>query len=274
MELHPRDARRLGIGPAELVRLTRGNNRLIARALVTDAQQPGSVFSPMHWTAQGSAAARIDALIDARPDPVSGQPALKSAIVHAQRQPVDWYGFGVSIAKPAMAHLTYWAATRAGSGFRFECAGLGHLPDAETAIRLLALPDGDAAEVLQYVDNRQGIYRIALFRQHRLIGALFCAVAPVAVAREWLVGELGKNHADVAARGRLLAGRPKGDQPGPGAMVCSCNNVGANTIAAAIADGAVTVAAVGACTEAGTGCGSCQGEITRMLNHVQIAEAV
>ncbi|HEY5410439.1 MAG TPA: (2Fe-2S)-binding protein, partial [Caulobacteraceae bacterium] len=50
-----------------------------------------------------------------------------------------------------------------------------------------------------------------------------------------------------------------------GPQVCACNAVGARRIAAAIAQGAADVQAVGAATGAGSGCGSCRPEIVRML---------
>jgi assimilatory nitrate reductase catalytic subunit len=55
--------------------------------------------------------------------------------------------------------------------------------------------------------------------------------------------------------------------PDSGAIVCSCFSVGVNTITAAITQqGCSTVEAVGACTKAGTNCGSCRAEIRGIIN--------
>ena len=50
---------------------------VVLRALVTEKQQQGTVFAPMHWNDTNANLARIDALIAPNPDPVSGQPELK-----------------------------------------------------------------------------------------------------------------------------------------------------------------------------------------------------
>jgi assimilatory nitrate reductase electron transfer subunit len=55
------------------------------------------------------------------------------------------------------------------------------------------------------------------------------------------------------------------DPHDPDATVCWCNGVAVHQITAAIADGADTVEEVGACTRAGTGCGTCKGRISELL---------
>ncbi len=54
--------------------------------------------------------------------------------------------------------------------------------------------------------------------------------------------------------------------PDPGPVLCSCFNVGVNTILTAIEQqGLCTVEAVGAALQAGTNCGSCRPEIATLL---------
>jgi assimilatory nitrate reductase catalytic subunit len=63
--------------------------------------------------------------------------------------------------------------------------------------------------------------------------------------------------------------------PDSGAIVCSCFSVGINTITAAVAQqGCTSVEAVGACTKAGTNCGSCRAEIRGIIDahRLQAAE--
>jgi assimilatory nitrate reductase catalytic subunit len=57
-------------------------------------------------------------------------------------------------------------------------------------------------------------------------------------------------------------------------VVCACLNVGVNTIRGVIDTGqAATVAQVGACTGAGTNCGSCRPEIAVLLAQATRLEA-
>jgi NAD(P)H-nitrite reductase large subunit len=54
--------------------------------------------------------------------------------------------------------------------------------------------------------------------------------------------------------------------PEPGDLICSCNAVSRGEIEAAVrAGGLVSAAEVGRETRAGTGCGSCLGEIEALL---------
>jgi len=59
-------------------------------------------------------------------------------------------------------------------------------------------------------------------------------------------------------------GGPDLELPGD-AQVCSCNGVTKDTIGAAIADGCADVAAIKACTRAGTSCGSCVPTLKKLL---------
>ena len=77
VEMHPDDAAARGIRPETLVEVRSPHGRMTARVAITDGQRKGSVFVPMHWTDQHASSARVDALVEARTDPVSGQPALE-----------------------------------------------------------------------------------------------------------------------------------------------------------------------------------------------------
>jgi assimilatory nitrate reductase catalytic subunit len=262
-EIHPNDARKLGLKPADLVRVSNGRGDVILRALITDRQRPGSLFAPIHFSEQFANAARVDVLVDPATDPVSGQPGAKFTSVAAERFAADWYGFGLTIHAPDLDGLAYWARVPSSAGSRIELAGSGLVDDAEAlARRLLGLTV--TAEIVAYHD-RAGHHRIAAFEGTRLVAALFLSPDPVIVSRDWLAVRLGKE-TQPRDRLRLLAGRGGADTPDPGATVCSCFSIGVNQIVSAIETGrATTVAEVGACLKAGTNCGSCRSEIARLI---------
>jgi assimilatory nitrate reductase catalytic subunit len=54
-----------------------------------------------------------------------------------------------------------------------------------------------------------------------------------------------------------------------GATICSCFGVGTNEIAAAVGRGCRTVDAIGERLHAGTNCGSCRGEIKKIIREHQ-----
>ncbi|NEO27913.1 MAG: nitrate reductase catalytic subunit, partial [Kamptonema sp. SIO4C4] len=81
LELHPRDAERLGIqekGWVE-VRSRRGVCRFPVQ--ITKAITPGTVFAPMHWGALWAYDAEANALMHSAACPESKQPELKACAV-------------------------------------------------------------------------------------------------------------------------------------------------------------------------------------------------
>lgn len=269
VEIHPTDAARLNILRATLVRLSNRHGSAIVRALVTDRQRRGHLFVPMHWTDQFASNGRIDGLVAAKVDPVSGQPALKMAEVHAEPLHTALYGFFVATHRPIL-DMEYWAVAAAIGGLRGEVAWREQPSDWGGWLRsAFALPDD--AEIETMSDARSGRSSFAVLQEGRLVVALYAAPDPVLVSRQWAVGLL---RADALTASTVLAGRPGADMPDIGAIVCSCFSVGANTIAAAVTDhGCVTVEAVGACTRAGTNCGSCRAEIRGIIDAHCLAAA-
>ncbi|WP_279481925.1 nitrate reductase [Aureimonas sp. SK2] len=260
-EIHPDDAARFGIAEADLVALSTDHGAATLRALLTDRVAPGSLFAPMHWTGQFSGAARINALVPAHTDPISGQPASKAVPAALRRVFASWYGFAVSRAEPDAGDLLYWAKARAPGGWRLELAGSGAAPDPHA---LLGLAPG--ADLLDYAD-RTGHRRLAAFDETgRLLAALWLSPEPVAVSRAFAVSLLGAPAFEPAARARVLAGRPGADRPDPGALVCSCFGVGADDVRRAVGSGCTSVVAIGQSLRAGTNCGSCRTEIQGLID--------
>lgn len=81
LEIHPRDAGKLGIVDGDWVELRSRRGRARLRALVTQAIVPGTVFAPMHWGALWAAEAEVNALSHAAACPESLQPELKACAV-------------------------------------------------------------------------------------------------------------------------------------------------------------------------------------------------
>jgi assimilatory nitrate reductase catalytic subunit len=269
-ELHPDDAKMLGLAPAWLVELSDGAACIVARVLLNPRQRRGTVFVPMHWTREFSANAVVNRLVAANTDPVSGQPELKWSAVSLRPIAAAWYGFAVSREKPDCAGLDYWSLAPAESGYRLECAGLR---EPAAFDHLLATVFPVRGEMLAYHDRASGEHRFAIFDGDRPQAAMFFARQPVGVSRNWLVQRLTGAPAG-ESRLRLLAGR--GGQGGAdhGAVICSCFSVGVNQIAALIATGrASNVGDIGALLKAGTNCGSCKPEIVRIIHESHAASA-
>lgn len=266
-EIHPEDARAIGLKRAGLVRVSNRHGAVIVRALITERQARGQLFVPMHWTDQFAASGRVDALVAGKTDPVSGQPALKMAEVFAEPVAPALYGFLVSRDKPQL-DTGYWALARAPGGWRSELAFWSEPEDWSAALASML---GLSAGFETVADLRSGRRGFARIEHGRLQAALFISPDPVLVSRQWAVGLLIESGLTASI---VLAGRPGADRPDGGAIVCSCNSVGINTIVDAVTrQGCTSVDAVGALTRAGTSCRSCRAEIRGIVDAHRLAAA-
>ena len=265
LDIHPDDAASLTVKLADLVELNSPHGAAILRARITDAVQKGQVFAPMHWTSETAPSARIDALIAAAHDPVSGQPESKAAAVAVRRYKATWYGFAVS-REPMSLNCDYWALSRTEQGFRAELAGQNAIEDWETHAREIFQLDG--ASLSAIFDTKRGMTNIVAHKDGKLIAALFVSPNPVAVMRDYLARLPGTDNIDV------LSGRASADVPNTGPVLCSCFSIGIGTILQAIeTQQLVSVEQIGEALGAGTNCGSCRPEIAAVLQAAQSREA-
>ncbi|MDH2328264.1 molybdopterin-dependent oxidoreductase [Cereibacter sp. SYSU M97828] len=257
LELHPSDAAQLGLLDGALAQVTNTQGRAVLRVNVTDRARPGHPFAPIHWTGQTAPTGRIGALVPGDVDPVSGQPALKSATVAIAPFAAKWHAFAVS-ARPMARFGDYSASAVLAKGWQAEMAGSSQPADwARTAEGLF----GSAVPPLVMRDDRRGILRLAVIEDDRLVGALFVAPERPDISRSHVAALLGGD----GGLG-VLAGRPASDMPDGGAMVCACFGIGANTILQAIAtQKLVSVEQIGKALGAGTNCGSCRPELRDLL---------
>ncbi|MDO5371756.1 molybdopterin dinucleotide binding domain-containing protein, partial [Paracoccus sp. (in: a-proteobacteria)] len=258
VEVHPADALRLGLAPFSLAEVSSGSGRAILRVVVTDRIARGQLFAPMHWSGETAPSGRIDALVPAALDPVSGQPESKAAAVALAPWNARWFAFAAS--ERAFTPATpYWARRATETGQAAELAALAppH-EDAESMARaLFALPD---AELIRCDDPARGLTTLCLVSGGRVRALLFACAEPVTLSRDSVIARIGT---PVALSS--LAPRAGADQPDAGPILCACMGVGRNRIAAAIDAGARDVAAVAAATCAGTGCGACRPEIAALI---------
>ncbi|MBE9005989.1 nitrate reductase [Fortiea sp. LEGE XX443] len=81
MEIHPRDAAKLGITDNQLIEARSRRGQAYFPAKVTKAIAPGTVFVPMHWGALWANEAEVNALTHPEACPDSLQPELKACAV-------------------------------------------------------------------------------------------------------------------------------------------------------------------------------------------------
>lgn len=264
LALHPEDAARLRIDDGAVVQVTSPLGTVLLRAAVTTAQRTGEAFAPMHWNDRFAASGRINTLVTAHTDPLSGQPAAKHAIAAVTAFPAAWHGLLLT-RRHVQADSTYWSRSRFQDGWCYRLAGTA-LP-AEWPALARALLCAPAPEVgwSEYLDSAGGRYRAARLVGGRLESCLFVAPTPEWPDSGWLESLFAAGELSARQRLDLLSGRAAQPAGNEGAVVCACHGVRAGAIRAAIAAGASSVAAIGATVKAGTGCGACVAEIRQML---------
>ncbi|RYU59617.1 nitrate reductase [Methylolobus aquaticus] len=269
-ELHPRDAAALGIMDGALVRLISRHGTMLARARVTDAQQSGSVFAPMHWTDANARGALVNALVGPACDPVSGEPESKFTPVRVEAYRSAWQGFALSRQPLAFPDATYCVAIRGRGHWLYELAGDGAPDDWGATARAAGGGDGD--EWLEFSDPRAGRYRCARLSASQLAFCLFVETGASLPARDWLGSLFGGGAVSEDARRALLSGRPAAAGQDPGRTVCSCFGVGINTLRTAIREhGLTTTAEIGDLLKAGRNCGSCVPELRILLQEARVS---
>ncbi len=259
LTLHPLDA--AGLAAGALVEAVSPRGRAVFRLALDAGQRRGTAFAPMHWTAQLAPAARVNALVAPHADPVSFQPELKNAAIRIAPYAAAWHAFVLAPARLDADLAPFTAIVAIEGGWRHELAGQDAPADAFA--RLAALLDAPGTAWLRFQDPGAGLHRAASLRAGRLAGAVLLGPDAASLPpRAWLGALMAEDGPlSPADRAALLAGRRPGGAP-PSPLVCACHGVTADAIAAC---GARDVAAVGAATRAGTGCGSCRPEIGALL---------
>ncbi|MDI7775716.1 nitrate reductase [Asticcacaulis sp. EMRT-3] len=257
LDIHPKDARRLGIRDGRLARLTTAYGEAILKARVTDDVREGNLSVPMHWTRQFAPYGRSNPVVSPAVDPLSGQPEFKHTPARVAAFGEAWHGF-ILTPRDFDGELpdfgeAIWRRSSHAHAEAFELSGIAPL-------------DLSAIVVSQSLDDpAAGLTRRVRIDEGRLTAVIF--IAPIdkpLPPRDWLLERFGDAALDAVSTAALLIGRLPGVED-KGRIICACRSVGEKTITAAIDDGALTVEAIGEATSAGTSCGSCKGELKQCL---------
>ncbi len=265
VEVHPADAEAVGIADGALTRVQTAQGEAVVIAQLSDRQRPGDLFMPMHWTAAFAPSGRANPLVGACVDARSGQPEFKHTPARIRPYRETWRGFFLARegwAAPAGLDLIWRRIPQTGCQLH-EFAGRGDERERE-ALRL-ALARGATAAPLRFEDVSAGVLREAHLAGERLDRVMFTTTQGALPPRDWLVELFAAEALGAQDRAALLIGRAPGRIVQAGPMVCACLGVRAQRIAAAIAEGADSLEAIGESTGAGSNCGSCRPEIARLL---------
>jgi NAD(P)H-nitrite reductase large subunit len=132
------------------------------------------------------------------------------------------------------------------------------------------------SQVLTWMAPERGIYKKVVVRDNKLVGAVLLGINdPLGrLLRLFKSGESIPGSAldllgEADARDALLEDAGGLSKLPDETQICNCNTVSKGTILQAIKDGKRTVSAIGECTKAGTGCGTCQPLLAQLIEQVQ-----
>jgi assimilatory nitrate reductase catalytic subunit len=263
VEVHPEDAIKSGVSDGDFARVTTDYGQCTLRVAVSEQQQRGMLFAPIHWSEETAASARVGALVAPFTDPFSGQPENKATPASIVPYEYVFRGFALSRMRLELPDHVWWARVTVAGGYGYLFADNADLARWQSWLRAVA--SGDLAE---YKDFGGGVYRAASFADDRIDTCLF--IGPARDAGDWDVVKslFASDTLSGDQRRMLLSGKSADGLVSAGPIVCACFGVGRTTILAAIAAGARTAAEIGVQLKAGTNCGSCIPEMKRLIAQV------
>ena len=260
VEVHPDDAAAAGLRDGGFATVTTDHGDCVLKVVVTEGQQRGMLFAPIHWSEQTATRARVGALVAPLTDPFSGQPENKATPVSIAPAEFRLRGFVLSRTPVAFPGATWWARVSVTGGHGYLLADNA---DVAQWVTWMAARAGNG--VSDYLDAAEQTYRAATFVNDRIDTCLFVGPADALVDWGCLKALFAADALSDDQRRVLLSGASADGLVSAGPTVCACFGVGRNTICDAIAEGATTAADIGARLKAGTNCGSCIPELKRLI---------
>lgn len=269
VEVHPRDMARLNLVEGHLARLTLKSDQFVGRVRRSVEQRPGEVFIPIHWNRQFASHGVATVLTEPVTDPVSGQPEAKHGRAAITPFRAGWHGrLLVRPGRPPRWQSDYWCHVPLDHCDSWWIAGRQPVQWLDSVTEWL----GGVAHVVM-ADPAQGCFRAARIVNDQLEAVLMVDSDPARIPDAgWLDNCFSEPELSDSSRRVLLAARDVKVED-PGAIICSCFQVGERQVGAAIAGGAESVAALGEQLRCGTNCGSCLPEL-RHLVEASVSESL
>ena len=88
--------RRYGVADGDFARVTTDYGQCTLRVVVSERQQRGMLFAPIHWSEANATGARVGSLVAPYTDPFSGQPENKATPASIAPYEYVFRGFALS----------------------------------------------------------------------------------------------------------------------------------------------------------------------------------
>jgi assimilatory nitrate reductase catalytic subunit len=266
VDIAPADAAVRKIADGDLIKLSTGWGSAVAQARITPDQPAGSLFLPMHWTDQFTNGCVVGGLVNPVVDPVSFQPELKHTAVKAEKIAAGFDALFVSRRQFKPDGFFYWSRRPGNDCEIYRLRGPQSAVDVMTAVEGLLKPQ-DGFDLIEYRDPARGVARLAFVGAEGIEECLFVGPQGTLPDIDAVVALFAKREPlDDACRMSFLSGEIAGAISPAGRVICTCFQVGIDTIRDAIAADRLTdVREIGKKLRAGTNCGSCISELKDIL---------
>ena len=270
LSMHAVDIQATGLAEGQIAQVSTDQGVVYLPVESSTRLRQGNVFANIHWNDQYSSQACIDTLVPANLDPISGQPEFKAVPVTIEPLKTSCFGYFLSTEKPNLNDLFYWSANPTDAGWQVDFT-LTFIPNdfSDWLVSSFSQLRGDDIDAFEYVDSSRGDARCIRTRGDQVLEIAFISSSPVDVSREWLRGLISKEIDDTFS---VLAGLPAESNKDKGKIVCACESVGEKEIKNALSDtGCETVHDLGKILRAGTNCGSCRPELSRLVDEFSVS---
>ena len=165
-----RDAAAAGLAHGGFARVSSPYGACVLKVVVSDGQQRGSLFAPIHWSDETASSARVGELVTPATDPYSGQPEAKATPAAIAPVTFAYRGFALSRGTFRSPPGTWWSKMAVANGNGYLMAtNYGPASGANTHWRNSA----PAPSSRNIPTSRAAAYRMAAFADGRLAGCLF-----------------------------------------------------------------------------------------------------
>ena len=213
--------------------------------------------------------ARANSLVRPISDALSGQPEFKHSPVTITPLVAQWQGWLMTNETFTPDSDLEWFRTPLANCTLWELISEQRLPD----MAWLRTQFSDMDDWVHLQDTEGRYLSAAGFKNNRLCVVLMSEPDLPEMDRNWLKAQIGTEFETKSDRLRLLAGVPADPASQTGRTVCSCYQVGEQTIINAILNGeADSVESLGALLKCGTNCGSCIPELRALTLEHQAKE--
>src|SRR3954464_3939371 len=154
VEIHPDDAARHGLADRDFARVTTDYGQCTLRVVVSERQQRGMLFAPIHWSEANATGARVGSLVAPYTDPFSGQPENKATPASIAPYEYVFRGFALARVPLQLPAHALWTRVAVAGGHGYLLADNADLLGWESWLRSVA---GD--DLAEYKDFGGGIYR-------------------------------------------------------------------------------------------------------------------